>query len=100
MIIPRNVQPLDKTNSPAKLYSVRYRLGYLVIVGNKVETCLEYARKSKFISLDFAIRPNKVQLYLAPDRGIDDNGNIIDSKIKVSNNLLNVSYIPIAEGQL
>jgi len=80
------------------LCSVKYRSGYLAIVSNKVETCLEYARKSKFVSLDFAIRPNKVQLYLAPDRGINNNSNIIDSRIKVSNNSLNISYIPIAEG--
>ena len=60
MIIPRNTQALDKTNSLAKLCSVKYRLGYLAIVSNKVETCLECARKLKFVSLDFAIRLNKV----------------------------------------
>ena len=60
VIIPRNIKLLDITNSLAKLYSVKYRLGYLVIVSNKVDIYLEYTRKLKFISLDFAIRLSKV----------------------------------------
>ena len=59
---------------------------------------LEYTRKLKFISLDFTIKLNKVQLYLVPDRGVNNNSNIIDARIKVSNNSLNISYIPIVEG--
>jgi len=69
------------------------------MVGNEVDTCPECARKSKFISLDFAIGPKEVQLYLAPDRGVDDDGNIMDSRMKVGNDSLNVSHIPMAEGQ-